>query len=105
MAFSLVTLLQVATPFQVSIEYFHSVLIEIPSDYEYVAIVTGVFGDWVETVLDYYPVVWGGDNTNVTSLMLNDYMFLCASRKTARLAVGSGISSTYYYQFTRQPPF
>lgn len=43
--------------------------------------------------------------THLLCRLLNDYMFLCASRQTARLAQAAGIQSVYYYQFTRLPPF
>jgi len=76
--------------------------------YEYIAIVSGIFYNNVEaiaTVLDHYPPVLDGDNRNICSQMLNDYLFLCDSRNTATLLYGQGFRDLYYYQFTRQPIF
>jgi len=76
--------------------------------YEYIAIVSGIFHDSIEaitTVLEQYPADLEGDNKEVCSKMLNDYMFLCDSRRTASLLYEQGFRDLYYYQFTRQPIF
>eukprot|EP01125_Pyxidicula_operculata_P001321 TRINITY_DN11214_c0_g1_i1.p1 TRINITY_DN11214_c0_g1~~TRINITY_DN11214_c0_g1_i1.p1 ORF type:complete len:548 (-),score=113.73 TRINITY_DN11214_c0_g1_i1:45-1688(-) len=75
--------------------------------YEYIAIVTGIFQDEasIDAVLKAYPPDYNGDNRLVCSVMINDYMFLCDSRRVARLVEKAGVQNVYYYQFTRQPPF
>uniref|UniRef100_A0A6B2L168 Carboxylic ester hydrolase n=1 Tax=Arcella intermedia TaxID=1963864 RepID=A0A6B2L168_9EUKA len=74
--------------------------------YEYIAIVTGIFHDtWIPTVLEMYPANYSGDNRDITSEMLNDYLFLCDSRRALRYAQNAGLKDLYYYQFTKVPPF
>eukprot|EP01130_Rhizamoeba_saxonica_P016655 TRINITY_DN7745_c0_g1_i1.p1 TRINITY_DN7745_c0_g1~~TRINITY_DN7745_c0_g1_i1.p1 ORF type:complete len:454 (+),score=96.00 TRINITY_DN7745_c0_g1_i1:400-1761(+) len=73
--------------------------------WEYIAIVAGIFQDSdIITVLEAYPPNYNGDNRDITSTMINDYLFLCAARKTADLVSKAG-ADAYLYQFTHQPPF
>lgn len=74
--------------------------------YEYIAIISGIFHDeYVPTVLEHYPPVYEGDNREICSRMLTDYLFGCPSRYTARLAEKAGFNQTYLYLFSRNPVF
>lgn len=75
------------------------------AEYEYIAIVVGIFQIDAYTVLDAYPPCYGCDNRNICSAMITDYLFMCCSRITARWTEAAGISNTYYYQFSRKPEF
>jgi len=74
---------------------------------EYLAIVEGIFWqtDKLWDILGLYPPVTFGDNRNILSKLITDYLFGCSARKTLRWANNAGVDDTYLYQFTRQPVF
>jgi len=72
---------------------------------EYIAIVTGIYhDDVIPQVLRMYPPAIGSDNRDICSRLINDYVFLCPTRRMLKLAEQLGVD-TYLYQFTHQPPF
>jgi len=74
--------------------------------FEYIAIVAGIFhDDEVLQILKMYPPVFGGDNRDVCSQLINDYVFLCPMRRLLNYAERAGVKGTYLYQFAHQPPF
>ncbi len=78
---------------------------KLPSD-EYVGLVGALFNEklsMVPRILEMYPPSLFGDNKQVFSDVVTDYLFLCGTRFMLRHAEQAGMP-TFSYLFNRAPP-
>jgi len=68
-------------------------------------LVTGIFkGSHEALILEHYPA-HAGNNLDMLTALITDYLFLCDSRQTVRLAESkASLAETYLFQFGQVPP-
>jgi hypothetical protein len=78
---------------------------KLPSD-EYLVLLAGIFNEQLSLlpkVLEQYPPSLFGDNKDVFSEVVTDYLFLCSLRFYLAKAEKAGINTLSYF-FTAVPP-